>query len=114
MTRVNMTMPWRTMAGPSPPIRKMRTPSTIVVRRTLRWDATNLRFETLVRWSGSNPASPVALSNRCFAKAVLGELEQALTDCNEALRAKPKYRGAYSPRAFVHMKLKRYDAAIAD
>jgi tetratricopeptide (TPR) repeat protein len=61
-----------------------------------------------------NPASPVALANRCFAKAVLGELEQALTDCNEALHVKPKYPGVYASRALAYLKLKRYDAAIAD
>ena len=60
-----------------------------------------------------DPASPVALSNRCFAKAVLGELEQAL-ECDKAPHVKPKYPGAYASRALTYMKLKRYDAAIAD
>ena len=37
-----------------------------------------------------------------------------MTDCNEALHIKPKYPGAYASRALAYLKLKRYDAAIAD
>ena len=56
-----------------------------------------------------NPASLMAFGNRCFAKALLGQLEQGLADCNEALRVKPKNPGAFAARGFVNLKLKRYD-----
>lgn len=76
-----------------------------------RYDLAVRDFDQAVRL---NPASPIALGNRCFTKAVMGDLEQALRDCNDALQIKPKYAGAYVPRALAYMKLKRYDAAIAD
>jgi hypothetical protein len=31
----------------------------------------------------------MALNNRCFAKAVMSQLEQALVDCNDSLRLRP-------------------------
>jgi tetratricopeptide (TPR) repeat protein len=61
-----------------------------------------------------NPGSPLAYSNRCFARALLGQLEAALADCNDALRLKSDNPGAFAARAFVHLKSRRADDAIAD
>ena len=60
-----------------------------------------------------NPTSAPTFGNRCFAKALLGQLDAALADCNEALRLKPG-SAALASRAFVHLKARRIDAAIAD
>ena len=76
-----------------------------------RYDLAVRDFDQAVRL---NPASPIALGNRCFTKAVIGNPEQALRDCNDAFRIKPIYAGGYVPRALAYMKLKSYDAAIAD
>jgi tetratricopeptide (TPR) repeat protein len=75
-----------------------------------QYDRAVADFDQAVRL---NPASPQALGNRCFAKALLGQLEAALADCNEALRLKPG-NAALASRAFVHLKARRIDAAIAD
>ena len=61
-----------------------------------------------------NPGSPLAYGNRCFARALLDQLEAALADCNEALRLKSDNPGALAARAFVHLKSRRADEAIAD
>ena len=44
----------------------------------------------------------------------MDQLEQALADCNEALRLKPNNAGAFGSSAFIYLKLRRYEAAIAD
>jgi tetratricopeptide (TPR) repeat protein len=53
-------------------------------------------------------------TNRCPKNPGAAQLEQALSDCNEALRIKRKYPAAYASRAITYLKLKRYDDAIAD
>ena len=44
---------------------------------------------------------------------MLGQLEQALADCNESLRLKSDPY-TFDSRGLVHLKMGRYDAAIAD
>jgi tetratricopeptide (TPR) repeat protein len=55
-----------------------------------------------------------AFDNRCWARAVVGILKQALTDCNEALRLMPGNPGTLDSRAFVFLKMTNYDAAVSD
>src|SRR6516165_10838638 len=45
-----------------------------------------------------------AFDNRCWARAVVGILKQALADCNEALDS----------RGFVFLKMTNFDAAVSD
>lgn len=59
------------------------------------------------------PDSTNAWSGRCWAQAQMGELPQALKDCNEALRTGPS-SSALQARAFIHLKLQLWDAAISD
>ena len=54
-----------------------------------------------------------AFDNRCFGRAVLGRLPQALADCNEAVRLAAT-ANHYDSRGFVYLKMKNYKAAIAD
>jgi regulator of sirC expression with transglutaminase-like and TPR domain len=56
----------------------------------------------------------MALNNRCFAKALASKLEQGLADCDESLRLRPGNANTLASRGFAYLKLKRYDAAIAD
>jgi tetratricopeptide (TPR) repeat protein len=42
------------------------------------------------------------------------ELEQALTDCNEAVRVGPANGPALNSRAFIFLRLGRFDEALAD
>lgn len=58
-------------------------------------------------------------SARCWARGLAGRLEEALADCNAALRIDPNedagtFESAFANRGVVRLKLKDYDAAIAD
>jgi tetratricopeptide (TPR) repeat protein len=55
-----------------------------------------------------------ALDNRCWARAVVGILKQALADCNEALRLMPHNTATLHSRAFVFLKMTQLDAAVSD
>jgi tetratricopeptide (TPR) repeat protein len=55
-----------------------------------------------------------AFDNRCWARAVVGILKQALADCNEALRLMPGNPGTLDSRAFVFLKMTQFDAAVSD
>ena len=61
-----------------------------------------------------NPADPEALNNRCWARAIVGDLNNALRDCNQALAIRPRYADALDSRGFVNLKLGRPDNAIED
>ncbi len=55
-----------------------------------------------------------AFDNRCWARAVVGILKQALADCNEALRLMPSNAATLDSRAFVFLKMTNFDAAVSD
>jgi tetratricopeptide (TPR) repeat protein len=51
---------------------------------------------------------------RCWDRAILGRLEAALTDCNEALRLKPNDSNTLDSRGLTYLKLGQLEKAIAD
>ena len=55
-----------------------------------------------------------AFDNRCWARAVVGILKQALADCNEALRLMPNNAATLDSRGFVFLKMTQFDAAVSD
>ncbi|SFP83567.1 aspartyl protease family protein [Sphingomonas rubra] len=56
-----------------------------------------------------------ALNGRCWARAQLNrELDQALSDCNAALRAMPGRASYLDSRALVRLRRGEFDAALAD
>jgi tetratricopeptide (TPR) repeat protein len=55
-----------------------------------------------------------AFDNRCWARAVVGILKQALADCTEALRLMPNNATTLGSRAFVFLKMTQFDAAVSD
>jgi tetratricopeptide (TPR) repeat protein len=59
------------------------------------------------------PANAAAWSGRCWSRAIIGQLEPALADCNEALRLESS-AGTRERRALVHLKSGQFDKAIAD
>jgi tetratricopeptide (TPR) repeat protein len=69
------------------------------------------------RWCKSgrlDPKNPESFNNRCWARATAGrDLEQALTDCNAALRLKSNDAKTMDSRGFVYLRLNRLDDAIA-
>ena len=54
-----------------------------------------------------------AWSGRCWARAQIGKLPEALKDCEEALRNGPD-TSALQARGFIHLKMKQWDAATSD
>jgi tetratricopeptide (TPR) repeat protein len=55
-----------------------------------------------------------AFDNRCWARAVVGILKQALADCNEALRLAPNHAATLESRGFVFLKMTNFDLAVSD
>jgi tetratricopeptide (TPR) repeat protein len=53
-------------------------------------------------------------NNRCWTRAVLGDLQGAIKDCDEALRLKPGLAVALDSRGLVDLKLGRNTDAIQD
>jgi tetratricopeptide (TPR) repeat protein len=76
-----------------------------VLRRKIR------DFDEVLRL---RPKDPETLNNRCWARAILGDLQAALRDCNEALQIKPRYADAFDGRGFVNLKSGQSSSAIAD
>jgi tetratricopeptide (TPR) repeat protein len=62
-----------------------------------------------------SPQYASAYNNRCYALAIVGrDLQEALSDCNEALRLAPGDVDYLDSRGFTYLKLNRYDRAITD
>jgi tetratricopeptide (TPR) repeat protein len=62
-----------------------------------------------------NPEYGFAYSNRCWARVVIGQqLQQALSDCDAALRILPDNARAHDNRGFAYLKLERIGDAIKD
>jgi tetratricopeptide (TPR) repeat protein len=53
-------------------------------------------------------------NSRCYLFAITSRLQDALKDCNDALRLNPQNQYAYDSRAFAYLKLGMLDASIAD
>jgi tetratricopeptide (TPR) repeat protein len=51
---------------------------------------------------------------RCWDRAILGRLELAMADCNQALQLRPGDANALDSRGLVYLKLGKFDDAIAD
>jgi tetratricopeptide (TPR) repeat protein len=54
-----------------------------------------------------------AYDNRCWARAVVGILKQALADCSIALRLMPGNTSTYDSRGFIFLKMGQPDAAVS-
>ncbi len=55
-----------------------------------------------------------AFNNRCWARAIVGDLASALNDCNMALQLRPRYADAFDSRAMINLKSGQVGKAIAD
>src|SRR5215510_3073367 len=49
-----------------------------------------------------------AFDNRCWARAVVGILKQALADCNQALRLMPNNAATLDSRGFIFLKMTHF------
>jgi tetratricopeptide (TPR) repeat protein len=62
-----------------------------------------------------DPNFPGGYGARCLTRAVFSvDLDKALADCDRALQLNPKNYFDVATKAFVHLRLKQYEAAIAD
>jgi len=61
-----------------------------------------------------NGKDAFALNNRCWVRAVVGDLQSALGDCNAALKVRPFFIDALDSRGLVFLKLGMYPNALAD
>lgn len=59
-------------------------------------------------------ANAEAFNNRCWARAIIGDLQSALNDCNAALQLHPSYADAFDSRAMVNLKSGQPGKAVAD
>jgi tetratricopeptide (TPR) repeat protein len=61
------------------------------------------------------PDFAAAYDNRCWARAVTGDLKLALADCNQAIRLAPPGNAAtFESRGFIFLKMTNFDAAVSD
>ena len=58
--------------------------------------------------------SALAYAGRCLSRATIGQAQEALADCNEAVKLQPNNPQPWGTRAFVYFKLGQLDNAIAD
>jgi tetratricopeptide (TPR) repeat protein len=56
----------------------------------------------------------IGMSNLCAGYFMLGEMEEALNYCNQALELDDSHWRALSNRALIYVELKRYDEAGQD
>ena len=60
-----------------------------------------------------DPYSPIILSSRCYARARMGDLDAALTDCDSALRERNS-PDTLENRGLTYLKMGKFDKALAD
>jgi lipoprotein NlpI len=79
------------------------------------WEEALERCDRAIQ-SGQLAESDLAhtLTSRCWAKVKLRRFDDALMNCNEALRLDPDFVGAYSNRASAHRGKGNYGRAIKD
>ena len=53
-------------------------------------------------------------NGRCWDRAILDRLQDALSDCNESLRLKPDAANTLDSRGLVYLKLGEIDKSLAD
>ena len=111
----------QTMAGCTAVIeRKSDTPQQIALAYSLRGGAIYYKGDparAIMDYDEAiklDPAFARAFNNRCWARAVVGRLQEAIADCDESLRLKPGVSNTLENRGFAYLKLGQYDRAIAD
>lgn len=59
-----------------------------------------------------DPNNAIGWNARCWHRAIAGELDNALADCNQGLLLSPNSPQILDSRAFVYLKMRNYSAAI--
>ena len=86
--------------------------TTTVIRLQPKYDeVVRLQPELQSEWKR---ALETAWNERCWTRAIVGQLQSALANCNEALRLQPNVAAIFDSRAFAYLKMGQWNAAIAD
>lgn len=73
------------------------------------------QFDQWIAHHGRDAKLPSAYNGRCWARALMGrELDQALADCNAALRWSPQTPGYMDSRGLVYVRRGELDRALAE
>jgi len=51
---------------------------------------------------------------RCWVRAIVGKLDDALDDCDESLALRPRVANTLDSRGLVYLKLGKFDRSIED
>ena len=68
----------------------------------------------MTRPSGLLRVLEAVWNGRCWARAILGDLQPALADCNKALSLQPNDAATLDSRGLIYLKMGRFDLAIED
>jgi tetratricopeptide (TPR) repeat protein/predicted aspartyl protease len=85
-----------------------------------RPEASIPQFDQWIQLHPDDAELPEALNGRCWARALLGRdpndirLDDALKDCNSALRSRPETAAFLDSRALVYFRRAKWDRAIED
>ena len=100
----------RTVIGPSSPDLAAGAEALLAgdAEEGVRLTLSGLKFTTRIR------DRKTGMSNLCAGYVLLNDLDTALEYCNRVLEIDDKHWKAYSNRALVYVKMKRYEEAEAD
>ena len=74
-----------------------------------------VRLGTMIGAIRLAPVVEAAVWNgRCWSLAIVGALQEALSDCNEAFRLEPNDTAAFASQGFTYLKTGQWDSAIQD
>ncbi len=82
-------------------------------RRAINGDY-DLAIQDFTQVIRRDPKHAGALNDRCWVRALVDQLQDALKDCNAALQIAPNYPDALDSRGLVDLKLGSFEKAIAD
>jgi tetratricopeptide (TPR) repeat protein len=73
------------------------------------------QYSLWIDFHEQDPRLADALNGRCWQRALAGvDLDQALNDCNRAIRSAPRTADMFDSRGLVHLRLGDLEKAIAD
>jgi tetratricopeptide (TPR) repeat protein len=112
--RATSTAPSKTTTRRYGSIPLSLAPATTALTPLNRSSSTTVRLPITMRSFRIQATDARAWNNRCWTRAIVGQLVAALADCNGSLRLNPSSANALDSRAFVHLKLGDLDHSIAD
>jgi tetratricopeptide (TPR) repeat protein len=85
--------------------------------RGLAWSQKNDHVKAIADYDVAfkmRPKDAALLQSRCWSRAVLGRLSQALQDCNASLALNPKDPDTLEIRGFTYRKMRDFARSLAD